>query len=712
MGMTLISLKLFTCFLTPVSCNLTTMLSLLRRRPDSFVLCGLALVCAVVFWPLLSGQTLYYGDLQLYFQPMATFWASHLAQGRVPLWNAGILGGAPFVGNPQMWILYPSALLFLVFSPLKALAFSMVIHFWLGGAFFYGFARRGTLNLRPLAALLGACVWMLCGWVVAKAQFPNMLQALAWVPAVLWAGEAVAARADARSVLVLALVLALQLLAAHAQISLFSGYMLLVYAFYRWRMTPQRPSGWRVAASLVGALMLAGLLTLGQTLPVWEALGATVRQKLGLFDASRFALVPQALATLIAPHLYGNPMKGVWNYPVNSLINIWETVGYLGLVPLVLAIVAVKNEPRARFWTAWALGFLWLSMGVFGGLYVAAFYLLPGVARFHDAARFLVGYSLGGALMAALGANWLLSYARNGALWAGLALVLTLLDLGVFARRFYPTLPLTLAQSSAPAWGRDEFLEARQGRILTLRTDLLWGMYQPIRDMRPNDRDNTRRFFALVPPNRQLMNGWLAESGYEPLYDRATKARIAALHLNLSAAEFPPPLAGQLGRNSVRLLQIPRAAPWPNTPDWTLVDASEPPVDGRRVFTYRNEKCLPRARWHNYNGLWQRARIIRETSNSIELQVPTVARQIELADSMRPGWHVALDGKPMPIETTAEGWRRVDVPRVDMPVASGKQSRRVRFEYAPMVWKFGIFVSLCALGFVATGLAATRAHKP
>ena len=404
---------------------------LARHRADGLALLALALICALVFWPLLHGQTFYYGDLQLYFQPMATFWKSSLAQNRVPLWNAGILGGTPFVGNPQMWILYPSALLFLPFSAVTALTITTVFHFWLAGAFFYAWMRRGALSLQPLAALLGACVWMLCGFTVAKSQFPNMLQAIAWVPAVLWAGEIVAARANFRSMLVLASVLSLQLLAAHAQISLFSGYMLAIYTFYRWRAMQPRRGGWRVLGCVAGALALTVWLTLGQTLPVVEALGATARQSLSLKGASRFALVPRALEILVLPHFYGNPMKGVWNYPTK---NAWESACYLGILPLILAVLAFARERRARFWLGWTIGFLWISTGVLGGLYTLAFFALPGVARFHDAGRFLVGFSIGGAVLAALGAQYLLGHVRNGARWLMVVLALTLLDLGTFSR--------------------------------------------------------------------------------------------------------------------------------------------------------------------------------------------------------------------------------------------------------------------------------------
>ena len=685
-------------------------MKLLSRRADWLALLALAVVCAVVFWPLLRGQTLYYGDLQLYFQPMATFWKSNIAQGRVPLWNAGILGGTPFVGNPQMWILYPSASLFIPFSALAALTITTIFHFWLAGAFFYGWTRRGALQLQPLAAFVGACVWMLSGFVVAKSQFPNMLQAIAWVPAVLWAGEVTVARANARSMLILALVLALQLLAAHAQISLFSGYMLLIYAVYRWRVARPRCDGRRVVARFIGAIALAVLLAMGQWLPVVEALGATARQGLSLFEASRFALVPWALGTLVVPHFYGNPMRGVWHYPFD--INIWESVCYLGIAPLILAVIAIKYAPRARFWTGWTLGFLWISFGFLGGLFALAYFVLPGVARFHDAGRFLVGFSLGGAVLAALGAQYLLQSARNGARWTLLLLALTLLDLGIFARGFYPTIPIALAQTPpAPPWGADEMIESRQARVWAVNGLEMWGMFQPISDMRPNDLNNTRDFFANSPPNRHLLSGWLEEVGYEPLYDRATQARVNALDLGFSADTFPPRLAEQLAPNSVRILQIVRAAPLPETPDWTLVGVSARTIEARRIFYYRNQKCLPRARFRTDDNRWQRAQITEETASSLEMQVPANARQIELADSMRSGWRASLNGKSLPIQTTREGWRRLDL---DATPAANDQTkpRRVRFDYAPISWKLGVFVSLCALGLACAGLAATRAQKP
>ena len=684
--------------------------SFCRRRADALSLIVLALVCAVVFWPLWNGQTYYLGDIQLYFQPLVTQWKAALDQGRVPLWNNGILAGTPFIGNPQMWVLYPAALLFLVFPAMQALALTLLFHFWLAGAFFYGWMRRGRLDLHPVAALLGACVWMLCGFFVAKTQFPNMFMAIAWMPAVLWAGESVIKRGDARATLVLALALAMQMATAHAQISLFTIYMLAVYAIYLWRATPHleasgRGNGWRVFALFGGALLLMALLTLGQTLPVVEFVRTAARQKLSLPGASRFIVVPWAIITLVWPYFYGNPSTDSFHYPL--AMNFWETVAYLGIAPLVLAGVAVARDGRARFWLNWSLIFLWLSMGVFGGLYILAFVLVPGINRFHDPARFLSGYSLGVAVLAALGAHSLWSHVRRGRVWVVLALAFTLADAGYFAHHLYPFLPRAVVEMPPVAfWGDDAMMNHRQARMLQTRYGDVWGALQNSDKWRIGDRENTRRLYESGLYNRHVLGGWLADSGYEPLFDRATGVRLGALAWNDNDTRFDPRLAAQAGRNSIRIFQLFRTQPLPETRDWKLVYTSSYQANERRFYIYRNEKCLPRARFQTAESHnWQMARIVHEDTSSIELEAPARATVVELADSMRAGWSATVDNKAVPIETTVENWRRLQ-----LPATAATATRRVKFQYASQPWKVGVFVSLCALGFLCAGLVATRRH--
>ena len=147
----------------------------------------LFLLTVIYFWPqLIQGRVLYWGDIGLYFTPMAGFLRENLRAGRVPLWNPLIFCGTPYVGNPQTWPLYPVTALLPLMSASYFLGLTVALHVWLAGVGTYLFARR-ALSIGRGAALLAAITFMFGGQLVSKEQFPNMVQASAWLPWALWA---------------------------------------------------------------------------------------------------------------------------------------------------------------------------------------------------------------------------------------------------------------------------------------------------------------------------------------------------------------------------------------------------------------------------------------------------------------------------------------------------------------------------------------------
>ena len=177
------------------------------------------------FWPqLVGGKVLYWGDVGLYFTPMQAFLRDNLRRGCLPLWNPLIFCGTPYAGNPQTWPLYPVTALLPWMSAPHFLNLTVALHVWLAGVGTYLFARR-ALGLGRAAALLAAVTFMFGGQLVSKEQFPNMVQASAWLPWVLWALDGLLRRRRLQDALVLGLVLGLQLLAAHAQMTLLTLYL-------------------------------------------------------------------------------------------------------------------------------------------------------------------------------------------------------------------------------------------------------------------------------------------------------------------------------------------------------------------------------------------------------------------------------------------------------------------------------------------------------
>ena len=188
---------------------------------------GLALAVLLVFRPLLlTNRVLATGDAFAYFTPYRDFANQALAAGRLPLWNPYLFLGSPFLANPQSAVFYPLHWFFIGLPAAKSLAASVGLHLWLAGFGTALYVRR-VARLSWSAAFVGGLVFMLGGYLGARAGQVNQLSAAAWLPWMLWLleetwgrGRALAAgpgRVNWIAGAALALVVALQLLAGHTQ---------------------------------------------------------------------------------------------------------------------------------------------------------------------------------------------------------------------------------------------------------------------------------------------------------------------------------------------------------------------------------------------------------------------------------------------------------------------------------------------------------------
>jgi hypothetical protein len=294
---------------------------------------------------LFTSQSFYWGDFGLYFWPMSDLLREHLIQGHLSLWNPYLFCGTPYVGNPQTWPLYPTSWLLTLLSAPTFLMLSVVLHLFVAGVGLFLFLQRGHLRLTLWPALLGAVAYMLGGFLVSKAQFPNMLQALAYVPLLLLCTERLVEQPNARSAWKLGLLLGLQILAAHAQITVFSVYLLLVFTWWRLRVLEAgslhdfgQRLGWGVAA-----LSVAVALSCAQWLPVVEFTRIAGREHLSLEEANRFVLWPQQITNFIWPNRFGHPINGDFAAPGN----FWETACYVGLIPFAFALLGLQQPSLA-----------------------------------------------------------------------------------------------------------------------------------------------------------------------------------------------------------------------------------------------------------------------------------------------------------------------------------------------------------------------------
>jgi hypothetical protein len=661
---------------------------------------------------------------------MSRFLRDNLRAGRVPLWNPLIFCGTPYAGNPQTWPLYPlTALLPFVSAP-YFLSLTVALHVWLAGVGTYLFARR-ALAVGRGGALLAAVTFMFGGQLVSKEQFPNMVQASAWLPWALWALDRLLRGRRVRDALGLGLVLGLQLLAAHAQMAVWTLYLASAWGVFVLRAHPlRRRTAWLVALSVVVATGLAA----GQLLPTLALFRDAERQKLSFSIVNRFFLQLRELTGFVLPRLHGHPFYGNWG----PLGNFWETCCYVGWVAFGLAlwggIAAWRKDgaPAARFWTGVFVFGVWMALGRRGGLYHLAYIVLPAFRAFHDPARCLLWACFALSLLAAWGWEKMLPPAPNNGgagektsrLWRSLRLphywgrggllLLAFADLTHFGRTLYPLADPAALFPVAPnvaAVQSDPDVRAHQARILA-PTAGVWLRFTSLRDFRQDMPGYGTLWADTLTPNLTMPYGLQDAYGYEPvaLKDAQTTGGKAAQAFDPKAKSEERAQAARLaGALGVKYVAVCRVTPPEDTlPGLTPVRAAPtlaPPGKRRGpagfIYLSRNARWQPRAR---LEGSPIPVALAEDGPDRVTLTCTTTApARLILADTQAAGWRATVDGHTGRIETYGGSLRAVWLP------APGAHT--VVFSYSPTPYRVGLYLSLLTLAGLAGAAAFAGARN-
>ena len=303
----------------------------------------------VLFAPFLLGlRVLYWGTIEFQFYPWQHLALDALRAGHLPLWNPLLGNGAPLLANYQAAVLYPPNWLALLLPLDLAQPWLAALHLAWAGAGMVALAR--TLKFPPLGQAVAGLAFGLSQYLVARVSFLSINATVAWLPwivclieAQLQLGEQGAASPRrARASLLLALAVAAQLLAGHAQTTWYT--LLLAAAWCAWRLLSGNSAG---GAARIGSavwcaspMAVAGLLASVQLLPTAELLQQSPRATAAAFDfVMTYSFSPWRLLTLAAPDLLGNPARGqFFGYG-----NYWEDAIYIGVLPLLLALGTVVS---------------------------------------------------------------------------------------------------------------------------------------------------------------------------------------------------------------------------------------------------------------------------------------------------------------------------------------------------------------------------------
>jgi hypothetical protein len=395
------------------------------RYPWAFVLIGPLLLFG---WPLAKGDVLFWGTPLLQFVPWHRFALETLASGHLPLWNPLAGMGAPLLANYQSALLYPPNWLLARVGPAWGHGLLVFIHLVWAGAGMIVLARR--LSLSPLAQSVAGVAFSLSGYLVARAGFLSINAAAAWLPWIIAAVEGGIASAEgrtrwSRAAVLLAIPLAMQWLAGHAQTSWYTLILCAAWATWQAARTRRLQSLLRAYGILALAGLLAFLLASAQLLPTLELLSTsqrstTVDPELGL----TYSLWPWRMLGWLFPDFFGNPMWGdYWGYG-----NYWEDALYLGVLPFALAVWAGvrslrKKDPHSglvRFLLIVSMAALVLALGKNTPLFPFLFKYVPTFSLFQAPTRWSLLTTFSLSLLAGVAVqNWT-PLAGRGLYWARL----------------------------------------------------------------------------------------------------------------------------------------------------------------------------------------------------------------------------------------------------------------------------------------------------
>ena len=494
---------------------------------DLLVVASFAVAALLFFWPsLIGGQVLLpldnlwimppwfgpadaiphnklIGDMILENYPWKLILEQAARQHELPLWNPYEMVGLPYLATGQTGVLYPFTLLFLLLGSLRAYSWYSALHQLLAASLAYLLLRR--LGAGRFGAAIAGVTFAFCFFLTVSYIWPMVLGAAIWLPLALWSLAGIAQKiakgnlgpALAMDLPIGALAIALGVLGGHLEITFYATFVVGLYALYlagRFFFRRQRGTSGSfvvIAGLTIGLGVLIGAVQLTPFLSVLQSnnrQGETTYQQV-----ISYALPHRRALSFLMPDFFGSPtthsyfdLTTLKETPVgNNALgkptdppqtidwgtkNYVEAGGYVGVVPLLLALIGVLFSRHRDRWFFIGLAALSLLLAFGTPLYALVYYGLPFFSQLRTPFRWLYPFDFSVAVLAGLGADWLWSRSGYGRAGSGGGSWYWLLT------RLLPWLPAGLGVAGlgvlALSFAARSRSVALAGRILASRADL------------------------------------------------------------------------------------------------------------------------------------------------------------------------------------------------------------------------------------------------
>ncbi len=694
-----------------------------RRQFGASIVCACALAALAglaIGWPAIRGRAYLLRDLAGQFYPWRAYARAELAEGVLPLWNPYNQGGNPLAANPQTQLFYPPAAVLLTGSFGPALMGFLAGHAALAAVGMFVLLRmHGCVTW---AAMLGGAVYALSGWSATRLEFVPVFATAAWAPLVMAALLGCVRKPSCGRALGASALLALQCLAGSPNHFFICGLAYaVVVGLAVVRVAARSP---RAAAQAVLALAGVGVLAVALCavllMPLFEFSALSLRAgSLDFEFASRRALFPAQLKTLVAPFAYGGPGHG--GYSSSELREFWNGCYYVGILPLVLITVAAvapgpadSRRPGRRVFAAGLVVIALLGLSLALGRLLPVFrwchQYLPVFGKFRWPSKFmfLVVFALAG--LAGLSLDRIMLALRGRRQWgyavAVGALAWVLVDLSLFAVRITPT-------TAADFFAREARCPTDTRSVRVLCDKRSRSLHNYLYGSRSRQAFEWARRLLLGYGN--LLEGVDAAHADDPLVLRQFGRVLAMAEDDATPALVRTRLLRMLGVGEIRAakdvdaldldaIENPEAhmavtaAPKPLPRAWVASKAITKPsgeigwlaakgFEPARMVILPIGAAAPSAR--SSGGT---AKLAHRRAHDVEIELSAGSEGwLVLSDAACPGWAAYTDGVRTPILLANFCMRAVRL-------AEG--AARVRFVYQPRSIKWGAGCSLIALAVI------------
>jgi hypothetical protein len=652
----------------------------------------------LLFWVVrLWGRMPALMDTLEYVFPEKWFNVESFQKGLIPLWNPYIACGTPHVANFQSAAFYPFFWIWNLTGLTNWIFVMVFAHALLAAIGFYFWMR--SFQLEKGLAVLCAITFSGSAYLTYLWGFPTHLASLAWIPWVFWISNELLESSSLGKWSILAVFWAFQILAGYP---IFTFYALVFWLVF---LTAKLGFKAKLWIGFLGAWVLALTLTACQWLPFLDLLGYMHRESWG---ENLYNLKWSEYLTLLAPDALGVPGSADYkgDYPNFIFGNF-----YLGLVPLFLLVWSFREQKgklnfwqkSLLFWFLFPLGchfLIWnfLPNGLWDKLEVSKSSFL-----FVFCAITALGLYLNQPSPGSSKKSWIQKFAR-------VFIALWVLDLVLVPFRIVHPVPDPYQNTEVQAIASRVKQMVGEGRLVSLKAegqsyspsviDYSSSFQQTAERMTQNTNvvwgiKSAEGHLTTVVDGFQNLSQYLREGfPYDGRILDAAGVNTILTPKPLSAFKY------QTIQQDERLYLVHNAGAMPM--EWQ--------TEKQKLFASRadifnnllNPKTFledetdfdlqPNGQMTSLASTTQHENPVAGSPCEFQFRVsPNASQYFILDECYAPGWHAWVDGQPTPV-LRAEGFL--------MAVALGPNgSHEVSFQYSPISFRLGLFVTLIALAF-------------